>query len=80
MRKKILLLLLATMLVCNAIKLSPLFEYAVNDAHSNMITTISFYNDGSRFVTGSKDHTVKVWSMTDFSNLYSSSDVSLFSD
>lgn len=31
--------------------------------------TASFYNDNSRFVTGSSDNTVIIWSLTDFSKL-----------
>ena len=35
-----------------------------------MIATLSFYKDGSRFVTGSNDMKMKVWSMSDFSNVF----------
>lgn len=46
-------------------------QWAVNQAHSQQINAVAFYNDGTKFVTGSKDKTIKVWSMTDFSQLYS---------
>ena len=35
-----------------------------------MIATLSFYEDGSRLVTGSNDMTMKIWSMSDFSNVF----------
>lgn len=49
--------------------MTQIHTYAIGDAHSDMITSVSFYNDGTKFVTGSKDNTAKIWSMTDGSNL-----------
>ena len=38
-------------------------------AHGDLLITASFYNDNSRYVTGSDDNTVKIWSMADHSLL-----------
>lgn len=45
-------------------------QWAVNQGHSQQVNAVAFYNDGSKFVSGSKDKTVKVWSMSDFSLLH----------
>ena len=36
-------------------------------AHGDLVITASIYNDNSRYVTGSNDNTVKIWSMADHS-------------
>ena len=38
-------------------------------AHSNLLVTASFYNDNTKYVTGSDDNTVKIWSLADNSLL-----------
>lgn len=38
--------------------------------HTGLVVDVQFYNDNTKFVTGSKDHTVKIWSMSDYSLLH----------
>ena len=45
-------------------------QWANNEAHSELLVTASFYNDNSRFVTGSSDNKVKIWSMDNFTLLH----------
>ena len=54
----------------NTFKLEAVKQFVTGEAHTDMIATLSFYKDGSRFVTGSDDMTAKVWSMSDFSNVF----------
>lgn len=38
-------------------------EWTAGQAHSDQINAVAIYNDNSKFVTGSKDYYVKIWSM-----------------
>lgn len=47
-----------------------LHQWTANVAHTDQVISINIYNDNSRFVSGSNDFIVKVWSMTDYSLLH----------
>jgi|688.fasta_scaffold1029967_1 WD40 repeat protein len=34
--------------------------------HTDLVTTVSFFNDNLRMVTGSNDYTVKIWDLTNY--------------
>lgn len=38
-------------------------QYTNASAHSDLVTTASFYNDNSKYVTGSNDNTLKIWDL-----------------
>lgn len=46
-------------------------QWTSGAAHSALVVSVNIYNDNSKFVSGSNDMTVKVWSMTDYRLLYS---------
>ena len=68
MRKYLLLVLVLTVVSAGMVALK---HWAAGAAHTDIINTVSIYNDNSKFVSGSNDRTVKVWSMTDFSLIFS---------
>jgi WD40 repeat protein len=37
--------------------------------HTGLVTSLAFTPDGKRLVSGSRDHTVKVWDMTQLQEL-----------
>lgn len=39
-------------------------------AHTDLTISANIYNDNSKFVTGSNDRTVKIWSLQDYSLLH----------
>lgn len=45
-------------------------QWAAGAAHNDLINSVNIYNDNSKFVSGSKDFKVKIWSMTDYSLLH----------
>jgi hypothetical protein len=47
-----------------------LHQWAAGVAHTSQAIQINIYNDNSRFVSGSNDFKVKVWSLTDYSLLH----------
>lgn len=57
------LLSLSLLLLLTSSDLVKLKEWNNNAAHSDLIVTVAIYNDNSKFVTGSEDRKVKVWSM-----------------
>ncbi len=67
MRKYLLLVLVLTVVSAGMVALK---HWAAGAAHTDIINTVSIYNDNSKFVSGSNDRTVKVWSMTDFSLIF----------
>lgn len=45
-------------------------KWSAGQGHTDLILSVNIYNDNSKFVSGSNDYTVKVWSMTDYSLLH----------
>lgn len=62
-----LFLSLLVLSLCDMIKMK---EWAAGQAHTDQINAIAFYNDYSKFVTGSKDWKVKIWSMDTYQLLH----------
>jgi WD40 repeat protein len=53
--------------VCRSFTYNSVFT---TQGHTNLVTTASFFLDGNRFITGSKDNKVKIWSLRNFSMLH----------
>lgn len=47
-----------------------LHQWAAGGAHTSQTIQINIYNDNSRFVSGSNDFNVKIWSLADYSLLH----------
>lgn len=54
-------LILALVLTVVSADMVVLKHWAAGAAHTDIINTVSIYNDNSKFVSGSNDRTVKVW-------------------
>lgn len=52
---------------CNSFTYDMIFT---NDAHTDLVTTVAFFNDQLRFITGSADDKARVWSTTNFTMLH----------
>lgn len=61
------LVLLLLIQACTAFRYNRIFT---TGGHTDLVTTVSFFNDGRRFITGSNDNKTKVWSITNFSMLH----------
>lgn len=57
------ILVLVVFCQCSMIKIK---QWTTGQAHSDQINAIAIYNDNSKFVTCSKDNTVKIWSVQTF--------------
>lgn len=57
-------------LVCGVVGLQTYQKVATSKAHgTGLVTTVSFFNDQMRMITGGEDNTVRVWSLTNFTIL-----------
>lgn len=45
-------------------------QWPANSAHTDIVISVNIYNDNTKFVSGSNDQTVKIWSMQDYSLLH----------
>ena len=63
-------LLLVLILTAASAQMFTIKQWAAGDAHTDFITSVRIYNDNSKFVSGSRDTYLSVWSMTDFSLLF----------
>lgn len=62
-----------TVFILSFINLGHAFIYKLQNtvhAHSELVVTLSFFNDRQRIITGSQDNTVKVWSTADLTLLH----------
>lgn len=47
----------------HTLNINPVKKWSSAEAHSELTTTVNFYKDNSKMVTGSNDNTVKIWSV-----------------
>lgn len=64
------LLIIFTIINQCSSSLVALKQWNSNAAHSTIVISVNIYNDNTKFVSGSNDNTVKIWSMTTYELLH----------